>query len=673
MANRLSAATSPYLLQHQDNPVDWREWGPEALAEAKARDVPILLSVGYAACHWCHVMAHESFESPEIAAQMNRDFVSIKVDREERPDLDSIYQQALALLGQQGGWPLTMFLTPDGEPFWGGTYFPPEPRWGRAGFPQVLEQIANLWRNERHKVDGNREALARALGRLARPEAGDGLPPELAIGAARQIAEQFDTIHGGTSGAPKFPQAPMLELLWRASLVTGERTLARRVLHTLARMSQGGIYDHLGGGYSRYSVDAYWLVPHFEKMLYDNAQLLHLLGEAWAATREPLYRERAEETVAWLEREMLVDGAFASSLDADSEGEEGRFYVWDAAEIDVLLGADAGAFKLAYGVTAAGNWEGRNVLNRLHEQGLPPPEEAALLARCRTRLLEARERRPRPGRDDKVLADWNGMMIQALASASLRFDRPDWLQLARTAFAAVVERLGEGDRLHHSWRAGRRLPMAFIDDYAEMARAALGLFEQTGEAAYLERAEAWTARIEADYRDPEGGWFTAPADAGLIVRPKSAHDGPSPSGIAVLLHVLVELWCLTGKGEYADRAEALVRAFAGEVRRNPYAHTALLSGVIFMAEPVQVVLVGRPGNPDWQSLQDVVAAAPVASLVLVPAPDRSALPAGHPAAGKPMVGDRATAYICTGQTCRPPVTEPEALATELRSVHARQH
>ncbi len=400
MPNALAAATSPYLLQHQHNPVDWQEWNEASLARARAENRPILLSVGYAACHWCHVMAHESFEDAGTAAVMNRLFVNIKVDREERPDLDTVYQQALAVMGQQGGWPLTMFLTPAGEPFWGGTYFPPEPRYGRPGFVQVLEQVAELWHSGDQRIATNRQAIVQALRRLAAPEPGAPLPAAAAGETARRLAQRFDAVHGGLAGAPKFPQAPVLRLIWEEACRSGDPTLRHRVLHTLARIAQGGICDHLGGGFARYSVDAYWLVPHFEKMLYDNAQLLELLAGAHAATGEALFAARAAEIVAWLEREMLVDGAFASALDADSEGEEGRFYVWEAAEIDRLLGADAPAFRLAYGVTDTGNWEGRNILNRLHEPGLPSAADGELLARCRAILLAARDRAgsPRPRR-----------------------------------------------------------------------------------------------------------------------------------------------------------------------------------------------------------------------------------------------------------------------------------
>jgi uncharacterized protein YyaL (SSP411 family) len=667
MPNALAEATSPYLLQHQDNPVEWQEWTEATLARARAENKPILLSVGYAACHWCHVMAHESFEDPAIAALMNRHFVNIKVDREERPDLDTVYQQALALMGQQGGWPLTMFLSPEGEPFWGGTYFPPEPRYGRPGFPQVLEQVAELWRTGNERIQQNREALAQALRRLAAPEAGTAPTPLLARQVAGQIAEQFDTIHGGLAGAPKCPQAPILRLVWEVALRTGVRTLRHRVLHTLGRIAQGGIYDHLGGGFARYAVDAYWLVPHFEKMLYDNAQLLELLGSAWAATGEPLFEARARETVAWLEREMMAEGAFASALDADSEGEEGRFYVWTAEEIDRLLGPDAPAFRLAYGVTAAGNWEGRNVLHRLHEPGLPDPVEAERLARSRAVLLDARSRRVPPGRDDKVLADWNGLMIAALAQASGHFGRPDWLDLARSAFDAVLGHMSEGDRLFHSWRAGRRLPMAFLDDYAQMSRAALALFEQTGEARYLERARAWVERCRQDFHDPDGGCFLSPAVAdGPLVRPKNAHDGPSPAANGTLAVVLASLWHLTGEDRYRTAAEGILDAFAGDAARNLMSHATLLLAATVLAEPVQIVVAGDDATPGFPELLAAAKAAALPARVLARVAPGQDLPADHPAHGKGTVDGRAAAYVCVGPTCRPPLTEPAALASLLR-------
>jgi uncharacterized protein YyaL (SSP411 family) len=674
LQNRLGEATSPYLLQHRDNPVHWQPWDEAALAAARDQDKPILLSVGYAACHWCHVMAHESFENPAIAAEMNEHFVNIKVDREERPDLDQIYQHALALLGQHGGWPLTMFLTPAGEPFWGGTYFPPESRYGRPGLPEVLETVSRIWRAERDKVVSNTTALKDALASLARPRAGPAVAPAVREQTAKRLVQGFDTIHGGLGGAPKFPQAPVLDLVWRHALATGDTAARHAVLHTLTNICQGGIYDHLGGGFARYAVDAYWLVPHFEKMLYDNAQLLALLADAFADTQKPLFRARAVETVGWLEREMSVGDVFASSLDADSEGEEGKYYVWDAAEIDRLLGADAARFRLAYGVTDGGNWEGRTVLNRLHQPGLLPADEEAALRTSADQLLAARNQRVPPGRDDKVLADWNGLMIAALARAAAVFDRPDWLVRARRAFGSITQTMMTGDRLAHSWRASRSLELAFVDDYAEMTTAALALFEHTADPAYLQQAERWTARLDADYLDAEaGGYFQIPVAArDVLVRAKNAQDGPTPAANGVLLAVLARLHLLTGERRYLDRAERLRTAFAGEVARNPAAHAALLSATLWLDQPVQIVTIGRPDDPVCQALRRLaLAAALPAASVLSLVPGQS-LPDRHPAAGKSQVEGRPTVYVCPGQTCQPPITDPDALAAAIAPASIRQ-
>ncbi len=447
--NRLSQEISPYLLQHKDNPVHWRAWGTEALAEAQREDKPILLSVGYAACHWCHVMAHESFENDEIAALMNALFVNIKVDREERPDIDGIYQSALALMGERGGWPLTMFLTPEGEPFWGGTYFPPAPRYGRPGFPQLLMAIAEAYRSDKAKVETNVTALRAALAKMQAPEPGHGLSVQALDETARFALRLIDTRHGGTAGAPKFPQPTFFRFLWRAYKRRGEAVFRDAVTVTLDAICQGGIYDHLAGGFARYSTDDVWLAPHFEKMLYDNALLIELMTEVWRETKSPLYARRIAETIDWAMAEMRVDAgdgelfAFASALDADSEGVEGKYYVWDEAEIDAVLGDDAAAFKAAYGVRAGGNWEGHTILNRIGLT-LPDDEEDRLLALCRGRLLAVRRKRVPPGRDDKVLADWNGLMIAALAEAGAAFDQPEWIETAATAFRFVSTHMSEG-------------------------------------------------------------------------------------------------------------------------------------------------------------------------------------------------------------------------------------
>src|SRR5882724_1397583 len=466
--NRLGEETSPYLLQHKDNPVHWQAWSEATLAAAKAADKPILLSIGYAACHWCHVMAHESFESSAIADRMNDLFINIKVDREERPDLDQIYQHALALMGEHGGWPLTMFLTPDGEPFWGGTYFPPEPRWGRPGFPQILEAISTAYGSDREKVTKNVVALREALQRLGRPERGGAIAPDQLDRIAERLLREVDQLHGGIGTAPKFPQTGILELLWHAWKHSGQTPYRDAVAKALDAMCQGGIYDHLGGGFSRYSTDARWLVPHFEKMLYDNAELVDLMTLVWQETKNPLYLQRVEETLDWVSREMVTtEAGFASSLDADSEHEEGKFYVWSEQEIDRVLGDRAALFKLHYDVSPEGNWEGKTILNRSNTPEFADEETERELAACRALLLQARDNRIRPGWDDKVLADWNGLMIAAMANAGFVFERPAWINIARDAFGFVHSKMTAADgRLLHSWRAGRARHPANVDDYA---------------------------------------------------------------------------------------------------------------------------------------------------------------------------------------------------------------
>jgi len=675
--NRLGEETSPYLLQHRDNPVHWRPWGPEALAAAAEADKPILLSVGYAACHWCHVMAHESFEDPETAALMNALFVNIKVDREERPDIDSIYQSALALLGQQGGWPLTMFLAPDGTPFWGGTYFPPESRYGRPGFREVLRAVDGLYRQEPDKVARNGAALTEALEKLARTDPGDAPGPGALDAAADAILRQVDFAHGGFLGAPKFPHAPAFELLWRVWRRTGDQDCRRAVLRTLTRMCQGGIYDHLGGGFARYSTDAMWLAPHFEKMLYDNAALIELLTLVWRETGDPLYEARVRETVAWLLRDMIAppaDGAgpdgprgFCATLDADSEGEEGRYYVWTEAEIDALLGAGAAAFKAAYDVIPTGNWEGKTILNRGTAEGLGDPAEEARLADGRARLLAHRAKRVPPSLDDKVLADWNGQMIAALARAGAVFGEPAWTSLARGAFDFVSARLGDGDRLRHSWRAGRARHAGMLDDYAQMARAALSLCEATGDTGLIDRARAWVAVLDAHFLDAAGGYFLTADDAeALIVRTKSCIDSATPAGNATMVEVLARLWHLTGDDAYRARADAIAAAFADQAARNPIAVATLLNNLPFLQAPVQIVVVGPEGDRRFDALLAAVHAAAPPEKILTRAVPGVALPTSHPAHGKDMIDGKPAAYVCVGPVCSPPIVDPAALAQTLR-------
>ena len=668
MKNRLNDTTSPYLIQHRDNPVHWQPWDEEALAAAKATDKPILLSIGYSACHWCHVMAHESFENEAIAALMNQHFINIKIDREERPDLDQIYMRALHLLGEQGGWPLTMFLTPAGEPFWGGTYFPPESRYGRPGFPDVLTTIARIWKDERHKVESNKTALVDALAGLAKPNAGEALTIDEIDQAARQVVGVFDPVHGGLQGAPKFPQSPILDFMWRRSVATDGADIKKTVLHTLNRICQGGIYDHLGGGFARYSVDDRWLVPHFEKMLYDNAQLLSLLADAYQVTGDPLFAARARETVGWLKREMMVEGAFAAALDADSEGEEGKYYVWQEAEIIAVLGQeDATWFGEIFDVTPSGNWEGKTILNRSAADGLLSPEDEAGLQAMAAKLLNVRERRIPPGRDDKVLADWNGLMIAALARASAIFEEASWLQLAENAYQFVTENMQNGERLAHSYRDGRILDLGFVEDYAAMADASLSLYQHTQNPAYLDRAKTWVAALDTDHWDAdESGYFQTPSGAtDVLVRPKTAQDGPAPSGNGQMLGVLARLYDLTGETHFRERADALNTAFAGDVKKNPLGHTALLTGLTMLAHPLQIVVTGSGAPDSADMVRAALAAAPPGATVLAVSSD-TPLPPGHPAEGKGQVDGKPTAYVCEDMTCRLPVTNMETLKASLR-------
>jgi uncharacterized protein YyaL (SSP411 family) len=667
--NRLCEETSPYLLQHKDNPVHWRAWSEATLAAAKSAGKPIMLSIGYAACHWCHVMAHESFEDPHIAERMNELFVNIKVDREERPDLDSIYQHALALMGEQGGWPLTMFLTPDGEPFWGGTYFPPEQRWGRPGFPQVLEAMSNAYLRDRDKVAKNVVALREALRKLGRPERGGSIGPEYLDRIAERLLREVDQLHGGIGSAPKFPQTGILELLWRAWKRTGQPPYRDAVLKALDAMCQGGIYDHLGGGFARYSTDARWLVPHFEKMLYDNAELVDLLTLVWQETRNPLYLHRVDETLGWVGREMLTsEGAFASSLDADSEHEEGKFYVWSEAEIDAVLGDRAALFKRFYDVTQEGNWEEKIILNRSRSPDLADEETEGELAACRALLFRARADRVRPGWDDKVLADWNGLMISAMANAGLVFERPAWIELAHAAFDFIRRHMADDDgRLSHSWRAGRARHPASVDDYANLCRAALALHEATGDEKLLRQACDWVTTLDRYYWDEaEGGYFFAANDTrGLIARAKTAADSAVPAGNGTLVGVMTRLAILTGEDAYQHRGEAIVETFSGEAARNFFPLATLLNNVELLSKSLQIVVSGENGDHGFDGLLRTVYGVSLPNRVVLTLSPGQPLPANHPAFGKGLVDGKSAAYVCEGPVCSLPITDRETLLDTL--------
>ena len=667
--NRLAQATSPYLLQHADNPVDWREWGEEAFAEARATNRPVLLSIGYAACHWCHVMAHESFEDPQVAAVMNALFVNVKVDREERPDVDHVAMSALHALGQPGGWPLTMFLTPEGAPFWGGTYFPKEPRFGRPGFVQVLREIARLWREEGEKVAANRDAIARALAeaQAAEPAPGMGIAELDLLGA--RLVQAFDPVDGGLKGAPKFPNPTILEMLDRFARRQGHAQAKREAIRQLERMARGGIRDHLGGGFARYSVDARWLVPHFEKMLYDNAQLLELFALAASEEGDPvrrdLFADAARGIVAWLAREMTTaDGAFAASLDADSEGEEGRYYVWRLDEIrDVLGPEDAALFARHYDVTAQGNWEGATILNRLDTPD-PDPETARRLARMREALRARRETRVRPGLDDKVLTDWNGLAIAALVRAGVLMDEPGWIARARAAFGFVAQTMSREGLLGHAWRAGRLVHPGFATDHAAMMRAGLVLYEATGEGAFLDRARDWRDALEAEYRVPETGLLAMTAvsatDEALALRPQPLADEAAPNANGLYAESLVRLAQTTGAAEDRERAEAFLARATGAARAAPIGHASILNALDLHLTGLSIVATG-PGRDGL-----VRAALRLPYLGRTVVADPSALAPDHPA--RAALSDETQAILCAGARCSLPARTPEDVAQRAREM-----
>jgi uncharacterized protein YyaL (SSP411 family) len=655
-------------LQHADNPVDWMEWGPEAFARARSENKPVLLSIGYAACHWCHVMAHECFADADIARLQNALFVSIKVDREERPDIDAIYMESLHLLGQQGGWPLTMFLTPDGQPFWGGTYFPPRAQWGRPGFPDVLRQVAAIYNSDPDKIAGNVDALRQGLARIAGTETGDGVSIRTLDRVAARLLARFDPVDGGIGAAPKFPNCAAFTLILRAWLRTGDTAYREAIAVTLDHICQGGIYDHLGGGFARYSTDDRWLVPHFEKMLYDNAQLIRLLTLAWQATGKDLYRDRVRETAGWILREMrAADGGFTASLDADSEGEEGKFYVWTRDEIDRLLGKADTLFCDVYDAGWGGNWDGKIILHRNHPGGGPRgAEDEARLSAARRVLFEARAARVRPAWDDKVLADWNGLTIAALAEAGFVFAEPAWTEAAERAFAMVVAREAAG-RLPHAWRGDRVSAAGMLEDYALMSHAALALYEVTGKPRYLAAAKRWVATLDMGFWDREsGGYFQTADDAEtLIVRPKTATDGAVPAGNGVMVSVLTRLALATGDHRHAERAEELVKAVSGALDHNAFGLATLLNGAEGAIAMTEIVIVGTRDTPDTDALLDEVRRAPLPDRWLTVIPHGAHLPASHPAAGKAAISGQATAYLCRGQVCSAPVTEPGQLRALL--------
>ncbi|MBB4634194.1 thioredoxin domain-containing protein [Longimicrobium terrae] len=682
MPNRLAGETSPYLLQHQDNPVDWYPWGPEALERASAEDRPILLSIGYSACHWCHVMAHESFEDDQTAAVMNELYVNIKVDREERPDIDSIYMTAVQQMTGHGGWPMTMFLTPQGEPFYGGTYYPPEPRHGMPSFRQVLLAVHEAWTERREDVDQSAAHLTGALRESAGLRAPAGaLDTTILDRASAALAERMDAQWGGTRGAPKFPQPLTLEFLLRSWKRTGDDKLMRLLDVTLRRMAAGGMYDHVGGGFARYSVDAHWLVPHFEKMLYDNALLARLYLHAWQATGDDAYRTVAEDVLGWVSREMTSpEGGFYSALDADSEGEEGLFYVWSPAGIDEVLGAEDGALVRAYyGVTAEGNFEGHNILHAwrpldevARENGVAPEHLAAVLDRARPKLYDARAKRIWPGRDDKILTSWNAMMVHTLAEAARAWDSDEYRASAIRAAEFLLGSLRTEDgRLARTYKDGNARIPAFLEDHALLAEALVALYETTFDARWLAEARTLADRmLDAFWDEDEGAFYDTARDAEtLVIRPRDLYDNATPAGNSSAANALLRLSELTGVGRYADVGRRVLESMAQAMARMPSGFGHLLGALDFhLAVPTEVAFVGAPEAEDTRALLAVVHRAYLPNVVTAlrrPDDAEDVADAVPLLAGRTAREGRATAYVCERFACQQPVTDPAALAEQL--------
>ena len=603
--NRLAASASPYLLQHKDNPVHWQPWDDEALAAARGLDRPILLSIGYAACHWCHVMAHESFEDDEVAELMNRLYVNIKVDREERPDIDQFYMAALTAMGEQGGWPLTMILTPDGKPFFGGTYFPKEPRYGRPGFMDVLEQVDAAYRRRREDIDAN---ALRLQGHLKRQLAGTAAPGAVSMDMIRnfsaQVTRLYDPQAGGLTGAPKFPNAPFLETLWRAWMRDRDETARERFLETVTAISLGGIYDHVGGGLARYSVDGKWLVPHFEKMLYDNAHFIRHCIWAHAETGSGLFRTRIEETIGWLTREMIMPaGGFAASLDADSEGEEGKYYVWSLDEVTEILGNDAESFAFAYDITARGNWEENNIpnLSALRTDRSRAHSEILRHEANREKLLERRLTRVPPGRDTKILADWNGYAIRAIAEAARYFGSESWLALAMDQFRKLKTVLYGERRLAHVFDGEKASDFGFASDYAAMIAAALALHEATGDADFLSDAQMLADKLlqnHFDFESSRGFWMQERERDDIPMLTWNDLDEANPSATSQILEALSRLALVSDDAEMTGLVDELMRQAAGRILESRFGQAGFFNAADTVLAARKLVVVGKDAASD---------------------------------------------------------------------------
>ncbi len=677
--NRLIHETSPYLLQHAHNPVDWYPWGDEAFVKAREENKPVLLSIGYSACHWCHVMERESFENEQIATLMNNLFVNIKVDREERPDLDEVYMNAVQLLTGRGGWPMTMFLTPERRPFYGGTYFPPEDRHGMPGFPRILKGVAEAYRDKPQDVQKSVDQILSALRRMSYPEDHEHtFAPELIGKAAEQIAGAYDAENGGLGQAPKFPNPGVYELFLRHHHDAKTQRFLDMVTHTITQMAHGGIYDQIGGGFHRYSVDEKWLVPHFEKMLYDNAQLVRILAQLFRATGNEFFKRVMEETLDYLLREMLhIEGGFYSTQDADSEGEEGKFFVWSSAEINQVLGEEDGEiFARMYDVTERGNFEGKNILHpvltvdqaaKLFKKS--PDRIETLVANAKQKLFEVREQREKPFRDEKIITSWNGLMLSGLAEAFKISSKPSFLAAASRTINLIFTELFRDGLLLHTYKDGKAKQLGFLDDYAFLALGLLDFYEAAFDRSALQRATELTEIMVREFWDPKGGGFfyIGNSHEQLINRAKPVFDASVPSGNAKATELLLRMYHFTGKEDFLSKAETALGSYSNAMASQPFGFAHMLCALDFyLRKPKEVVLIGNSDDSKTAELLGVINSIYTPNMMLqLVAPDQPLEKISPLLTGKTQTGGNATAYVCHNYTCSAPATDPGQLKSLL--------
>ena len=669
--NRLIDETSPYLLQHAHNPVDWYPWGDEAFDKARAEDKPVLVSIGYSACHWCHVMEHESFEDEDTAAIQNKNFINIKVDMEERPDVDQIYMNFVQLTTGRGGWPMNVFLTPDKRPFFGGTYFPPDARYGMPSWRQILISIAEAYRDRRDELEHSANEIVGELRRLslAQPSVRE-LSPDLLEDAVQTFFRTFDPVNGGFGGAPKFPPAMSLEFLLRFHHRTGDERALQIVTNTLEKMAGGGIYDQLGGGFHRYSVDAVWLVPHFEKMLYDNAQLVRVYLHAYQVTGEESYKRIAIETLDYVKREMLdAGGGFYSTQDADSEGEEGKFFVWTAEEIEDVLGEDAGQFCRYYGVTSAGNFEGKNILNIKEPSAATSGSQVFVAARAA--MFARRESRVKPGRDEKIITGWNGLMLSAFAEAAGVLGDDGLLDVAKRNAEFILTELQRDGRLLRTWKEGRAKLNGYLDDYANVAAGLVDLYTVTGDIRYLSQVKRLCDLMITEFWDDEHGgfYFTSNDHEDLVVRNKDLYDNATPSGNSVAADVMLRLARLIGDERYERFAVTVLRLMASQIKRHPQGFGRALSALEFhLADGKEIAVIGpRPNDLEREVLRAYLPNAVVA-ITDDPGRDASLMPWLQ---GRTALDQKPTAYVCENFVCSRPLTDRPQLRALIRDNEKR--